>query len=84
MRPEARAVIEAGRASMPLDAKPAPGLSVDEQIAIAREGMAQVTFPLPDARSSRDRAAWPCRVIRPAGAPRAVYLHFHGGGMVSG
>ena len=26
----------------------------------------------------------PCRVIRPDGAPRAVYLHFHGGGMISG
>ena len=38
MRPEARAVVEAGRASMLLDAKPAPGLSVAEQVESAREG----------------------------------------------
>jgi acetyl esterase len=83
MRPEARAAIEAGRASMPLDPKPAPGLSVDEQIAIAREGMAKVTYPSPDAQAV-EIAGVACRVFRPAGVPRAVYLHFHGGGMVSG
>ena len=26
----------------------------------------------------------PCRILHADGAPRAVYLHFHGGGMISG
>jgi acetyl esterase/lipase len=83
MRPEARAVIEAGRASMLLDAKPPPGLSVAEQVELAREGMVKVTFPIPEAEAV-EIAGVPCRVIRPAGDARAVYLHFHGGGMISG
>jgi len=83
MRAEARAVIEAGRESMLLDAKPPPGLSVSEQVAAAREGMAKVTFAVPEAEEV-DIGGVACRVIRPDGAPRAVYLHFHGGGMISG
>lgn len=83
MRPEARAVIEAGRTSMMLDARPAPGLSRDEQVAAARESMAVVTFTLPEAEE-RDIAGVACRVLRSEKTPRAVYLHFHGGGMISG
>jgi acetyl esterase len=83
MRGEARAVVEAGRATMMLDAKPPPGLSRDEQIAAARESMDRVTFPVPEAEVA-EIGGVPCRVIRPEGAPRAVYLHFHGGGMISG
>jgi acetyl esterase len=83
MRGEARAVIEAGRASMMLDAKPSDDLSRDEQIAASRASMAQVTFPVPEAEAV-EIGGVACRVIRPDGAPRAVYLHFHGGGMISG
>src|SRR5262249_36227070 len=32
----------------------------------------------------REIAGVRCRVIHPEGTPRAVYLHFHGGGMVAG
>jgi acetyl esterase len=83
MRPEARAAIEAGRSSMMIDAKPSTGLSRDEQVAVARESMAAVTFPVPEAEAL-EIGGVACRVIRPEGAPRAVYLHFHGGGMISG
>ncbi len=83
MRGEARAVVEAGRATMLLDEKPPAGLSRDEQIAAARESMARVTFPVPEAEAV-EIGGVPCRVIRPEGAPRGVYLHFHGGGMISG
>jgi acetyl esterase len=83
MRGEARAVVEAGRATMMLDVKPPPGLSSQEQIAAARESMDRVTFPVPEAEAV-EIGGVPCRLIRPEGAPRAVYLHFHGGGMISG
>ncbi len=83
MRAEARAAVEAGRSSMALDAKPSAALSRDEQIAAARTSMAQVTFPVPEAQPV-EIAGVACRVIRPDHAARAVYLHFHGGGMISG
>ena len=83
MRPEALAVIEAGRSSMMLDAQPSGDLSFEERIAAARESMAVVTFTLPDTEE-RKIAGVDCRVRHAEGAPRAVYLHFHGGGMISG
>jgi acetyl esterase/lipase len=83
MRPEARAVIEAGRSSMMLDAKPSTDLSREEQIAASRQSMAVVTYTVPEAEE-RLIGGVPCRVLRPDGEPRAVYLHFHGGGMISG
>jgi acetyl esterase len=83
MRSEARAAVEAGRATMMLDAKPPAGLSRDEQIAAARESMDRVTFPVPEAEVA-EIGGVPCRIIRSEGTPRAVYLHFHGGGMISG
>jgi len=83
LRADARATVETGRASMMLDAKPPAGLSRDEQVAAARESMARVTFPVPEAQEV-EIAGVACRVIRPDGAARAVYLHFHGGGMISG
>ncbi len=83
MRVEARSAVEAGRASMLLDAKPPPGLGRDEQVAQHRESMAKVTFPLPEAEA-REIAGVPCRVLRSDRDPAAVYLHFHGGGMIAG
>jgi acetyl esterase/lipase len=83
LRSEARAVIEAGRASMTLDVEPAPGLTFDERIAAARESMAVVTFLLDDTEE-RVIAGVPCRIRHANGTPRAIYLHFHGGGMISG
>jgi len=83
MRAEARAVIEASQASMMLQPKPSPDLPRDEQIEHARQSMVVVTFPIPEAEE-REIGGVPCRIIRPDGAPRAIYLHFHGGGMISG
>ena len=39
--------------------------------------------PLPEG-TDRTLGGVRCRVFTPDGAPRAVYLHFHGGGMASG
>ena len=83
MRPEARAVIDAGQATMMMQPKPSPDLPRDEQVEIARQSMVVVTFPIPEAEE-RKIAGVPCRIIRPDGPPRAIYLHFHGGGMISG
>ena len=45
--------------------------------------MAAVTFPL---RDTEERVIGACRAgsSGPTGTPRAIYLHFHGGGMISG
>lgn len=83
MRPEARSVIEAGRASSPLGQKASADLSMAEQLAQQRQTMAAVTFPLPDTEE-RVLGGVPCRVLHAEATPRAVYLHFHGGGMVAG
>lgn len=83
MRPDARAAIEAGRESMLLNPKPPPGLSPEQQIAHARASLVASTYPIPEAEE-RAIGGVPCRIIRPDGAPRAIYLHFHGGGMISG
>ena len=83
MRPEARAVIEAGRESLLMQPKASPDLPVAEQIAHARQSIDAVTYASPDAEE-RVIGGVPCRVFRPDGAPRAIYLHFHGGGMMSG
>jgi acetyl esterase len=83
MRAEARAVVAAGVAANPLDVRVDPGLSFDEQVVAARAPMAAVTFPL-ETTEERVIGGVLCRIIRPEGAPRAIYLHFHGGGMISG
>ena len=85
MRAEARAVIDGGSASSGLASEPGAStdLSFDEQVAVARESLAATTFPLPDTEE-REIGGVACRVIRSAGSPRAIYLHFHGGGMISG
>lgn len=83
MRAEARAVIAAGSASTMLEAKPSPDLPVAERVAIARESMAKVTFAVDEAEA-RAIGGVPCRVFVPEGTARAVYLHFHGGAMLSG
>jgi acetyl esterase/lipase len=82
MRAEGRAAVEAGRSSMMLEIQ-AGDLSPAEQLAAQRESMAAVTFPQPDTEE-RVLGGVPCRILRPEQPARAVYLHFHGGGMVAG
>ena len=82
MRAEARAVVAAGNSFMQ-GAVPSAGTSRDEQVLAARMAIDVNTYPVPEAEE-RTIGGVACRVHRPAGDPRAVYLHFHGGGMVSG
>jgi acetyl esterase/lipase len=81
MRAEARRAIDAG--SQFFDDRPAPGATRDEHVAAQREAMARTTFTAPRAEE-REFGDVPCRVLRPDGDARAVYLHFHGGAMVAG
>jgi acetyl esterase len=83
MRAEGRAAVEAGRSSMMLDLNAEANLSPVEQLAAQRASMAAVTFPQPDTEE-RVLGGVPCRILRPEQPARAVYLHFHGGGMVAG
>jgi acetyl esterase len=55
----------------------------DEQVRMQREMMAALEVVSPDG-TDREIAGVPCRVFRPAGAAKAVYLHFHGGAMILG
>jgi acetyl esterase/lipase len=81
MRAEARTAIAAG--SQWFNDRPAAGMTRDEHIAAQRESMVASTFPVAEAEE-RAFGGVPCRVLRPDGDARAVYLHFHGGGMVAG
>jgi acetyl esterase len=49
----------------------------------ARAQFARMYAPVPEA-VERDIAGVRCRVFTPDGPPSAVYLHFHGGGMILG
>src|SRR5579859_2315964 len=82
MRAEARAAIAAGSAFLTVEQWPGKP-SRDERIAAARASMDATTFPVPEAEE-RVIGGVACRVHRPDVEPRAVYLHFHGGGMISG
>jgi acetyl esterase/lipase len=57
--------------------------SRDEQVAVARKSIELAYFPSPEA-DLREIAGVPCRVFTPAGPATAIYLHFHGGGMMIG
>jgi acetyl esterase/lipase len=53
--------------------------SIDEE----RAQLAATFVEVPDGVDD-EIAGVPCRVLLPAAPPRAIYLHFHGGGMVRG
>lgn len=89
LRAEARAAVDE---SLPAivemmgagnDAATATTLTRDEQVASARKAMESVYYPSPEA-VVRDIAGVPCRVFTPDGPATAIYLHFHGGGMIIG
>jgi len=54
-----------------------------ERVRQQREWMKRLYSPVPEAVERRI-AGVPCRVFRPQGAARGVFLHFHGGGMMVG
>lgn len=85
MRAEARAAVQAGIGMFTdLEARSSE-LSREERVRQQRAAMPSV--PAPEA-VERLIAGVPCRAFLPprllAHGPRAVYLHFHGGGMVAG
>jgi acetyl esterase len=83
MRAEALASVEAGRGMFAREATSEAGLTREQRIALLRENLLATTFAV-DGTEEREIAGVRCRIFRASGTPRAVYLHFHGGGMVSG
>ncbi len=85
-RAEARATIDGNAAfadTFGVDRTQFAKLSQDERIAMMRAQYTEIDLTVPEA-AERTIAGVRCRVIRAPGTPRAIYLHFHGGGMVSG
>jgi acetyl esterase/lipase len=85
MRPEARQVVAAGIAAMAemFQASGAPPTDPTERVLLQRKAIERTYAPVPEAEE-REIAGVPCRVFRPEGEASAIYLHFHGGGMVLG
>lgn len=85
MRPEARAVVDAGMALV-AEAFAGDGDPPSDPVGMAlhmRRAFERTYAPVPEA-IVRDIAGIPCRTFVPDGPATAVYLHFHGGGMVIG
>jgi acetyl esterase len=85
MRGEARQVVAAGMAAMAetFQAAGPPPKVPAERVKQQRELMARNYFPVPEAELM-EIAGVPCRVFRPERPAVAIYLHFHGGGMILG
>jgi acetyl esterase/lipase len=85
LRGEAREVV--ARDIGPLQAligdRISPSADRDERVRVAREQMARIYAPSPEA-IEREIAGVPCRIFVPEGDASAIYLHFHGGGMILG
>jgi acetyl esterase/lipase len=86
MRDEARACVAAGfdaiNELLGRTAAPPPADPI-ARARIQRERFAVTYAPVPEAHE-RVIDGVPCRVFLPEGQARAVYLHFHGGGMILG
>lgn len=85
MRPEARAVVDAGMEFVSAlfgGDQPVPSDPLERAFA-ARKAFSATYAPVPEAQV-RHYNDVECRVFLPAGKAKAVYVHFHGGGMVIG
>lgn len=85
LRPEARAAVAAGFGAIN-EMLGGDGPHPDdpfERARLARKQLERIYAPSPDA-VERTIADVPCRVFPAADQARAVYLHFHGGGMMVG
>jgi len=85
MRAEARGAVAASFPAMQAALVPTGNLP-DAPVARAllmREQFAKTYAPVPEAVERRI-AGVRCRAFSPEGRARAVYLHFHGGGMILG
>jgi acetyl esterase len=86
LREEAREMVGTALAAMQSGAfgESSPDASVEEKVAKARGAMSMFQpQPVPEA-AEREIAGVPCRVFTPDEPATAVYLHFHGGGMIMG
>ena len=59
-------------------------LTAIEYVQLMRDTLAATTFELDDEAVDTTIEGVPCRVLKPQGEIKGVYLHFHGGGMVAG
>ena len=86
MRPEARAVVAQalGAIAEAFAGQGEPPSGRDERAIWSRAAFAR-TFPPPEPTAvDLEVGGVPCRVFRPEGPARAVFVHFHGGGMILG
>jgi acetyl esterase/lipase len=84
LRSEARAAVAGAIGLFPTGRRDGVArLSRLERVRVLRETMAAMYAPVPDAEE-RTIEGVRCRVFLPDGPARAVYLHFHGGGMMLG
>lgn len=84
-RPEAREVVSAGMEVVRafLDDGTEPPTDPVERVRHMRSLMSQ-TYQPHEAAVERPIAGVRCKVIDAPAEPRAIYLHFHGGGMIMG
>ena len=85
LRPEARQVVAAGLAAMAeaFAGGGEPPTDVHERVEHSRAAFALTYAPVPEAEEV-EIAGVRCRVFRAEGPTSAIYLHFHGGGMILG
>ena len=86
LRPEARTVVAAalGAIAEMFAGQGEPPEDLEERALFSRAAF-QATYPEPEPSGvDTEIAGVPCRVFRPEGAARAVFVHFHGGGMILG
>jgi acetyl esterase len=85
MRAEARAAVDSNDGPFAASRRESvgAGMSRAQRVAQLRADMQTSTFPI-EGTEEREIAGVRCRIFRPDGPARAVYLHFHGGGMVTG
>jgi acetyl esterase/lipase len=85
LRGEAREVVarDIGALQASIGDRSNPSADRAARVRAAREQMQRIYAPSPDA-IEREIAGVRCRVFVPDGAASAIYLHFHGGGMMVG
>lgn len=59
-------------------------LTADEYVQLMRDTLAATPFTLDSHAVDTTIEGVPCRIIKPESEIQCIYLHFHGGGMVSG
>lgn len=85
-RAEARAAVASGIGAFAEFLGGREASAATDPVEIARERrahMKRMSLAVPEAQPT-ETAGVPCRVLLPEGRARGVYLHFHGGGMITG